>query len=67
MERRIGEQFDYNGVTLEVVKQPLENNDVGKYCNGCYFNKGYYCCYKGECCYGSRSDSTSVIFKKVEK
>ena len=31
MERQLGEKFDYQGVTLKVIK------DKGSGCEGCYF------------------------------
>ena len=64
MERKIGERFDYKGKTLEVVEQ---NIYIG--CNGCYFFN-YITCYGlqvGKCCFISRSDCKSVIFKEVKK
>ena len=35
MERKVGEVFDYNGVTLITI----ENNS----CEGCFFNDGNIC------------------------
>ena len=64
MEREIGERFNYNGTTLEVVKQ-----DIYRGCYGCYFFN-YHTCYglpTGKCCYISRSDKKSVIFKEALK
>ena len=64
MERLIGEQFEYSGVTLEVV----ENSS----CIGCYFYDGGISCsvYNDDsiedCGPNRRSDGKSVIFKKVE-
>ena len=64
MERLIGEHFDYDGTTLEVVKcRP---------CRECYFLnrticfKGYNNDIAGSCCPMYRSDRTSVIFKEME-
>ena len=65
MERKIGEQFDYNGVTLEVV-------DWEEHCKGCYFFKGCCICEEhdvevtGECVYDKRIDGKFVKFQKVE-
>lgn len=65
MERQIGEQFEYGGVTLEVVESGA--------CKGCYFfNTGYhvYCEehdseITGDCGPFNRVDGKSVSFKKV--
>ena len=63
MERQIGERFDYDGVTLEVV-------DSGT-CKGCHLFKGFLYCEEhdvevtGDCWPINRSDGKSVIFKKV--
>ena len=64
MERQIGEQFDYDGVRLEVVESGP--------CKGCFFfvnGANIYCKgFNGEIngpCIG-RSDGKSVKFKKVE-
>ena len=64
MERQIGEQFDFGGVTLEVVESGP--------CKGCFFFKGTIHCegynndIAGSCGQFNRSDGESVIFKKVE-
>ena len=64
MERQIGEQFDYEGVRLEVVESGP--------CKGCFFfvnGANIYCKgFNGEIngpCIG-RSDGKSVKFQKVE-
>ena len=64
MERQIGEQFDYEGVMLEVVESGP--------CKGCFFfvnGANIYCkVFNGEItgpCIG-RSDNKSVKFQKVE-
>lgn len=60
MERKIGEIFKYNDVTLEVV-----NANPG--CEGCYFKQrlcGESIYITGPC--NSRKDKTSVIFKEVK-
>ena len=67
MEQKIGERFEYKDTTLEVVEQPIDNKVKRIYCNGCYFNTSSYCSYKGKCCFISRSDCKSVIFKEVGK
>lgn len=61
--RKIGERFNYEGVTLEVVE--------GKSCSGCYF-KGT-CHYddkassaSGNCVSMSRADGKSVVFVPVD-
>ena len=63
MERQIGEQFDFEGVTLEVVESGP--------CKGCHFfvaGANIYCKeFNGDItgpCIG-RSDGKSVMFKKV--
>ena len=67
MERKIGERFIYDGVTLEV--DMLKNG----LCKGCYFYGGYIKCQNrevrntiGTCSPFSRNDVKNVIFKKVE-
>lgn len=62
MERKIGEIFEYNGEWY----QCLEDNG----CNECAFRDAK--CYDiremfGNCAVRNRSDSESVIFKKLEK
>jgi len=57
-EHKIGDTFDYKGITLMVVPDPLEG------CAGCYFE------YKGECsntcCLPSeRSDETGIMYKEI--
>ena len=63
MERKIGEIFEFDGETLEVVER------LG--CGGCYFNS----CDGSSCfayvnvsgsCVTSKPDSKSVIFKRVD-
>lgn len=64
MERQIGEQFDYEGVMLEVVESGP--------CKGCFFFvnevniecKGFNGEINGPCI--GRSDGESVKFQKVE-
>ena len=58
MERRIGDIFNHDGVTLEVVEE-IDG------CDYCYL-KEYGCCDSNWTCTG-RSDGKSVIFKKVDK
>ena len=65
MERGIGDQFEYNGVTLEVV----EHQD----CLGCYFYKHYIRCNNtairetlGACEDFKRNDLKNIIFKEVK-
>lgn len=68
MERPIGEIFDYNGKTLEVVKsiEDIEN----WYCTDCYFRPFISCtcltAIAGHCSSGLRKDRTNVIFKEVK-
>lgn len=68
MERKIGEEFEYNGVRLKVVEE------YG--CDKCYFRHlKYYpgACSSSEhynihgCCNVSRNDKKSVQFVKVEE
>ena len=64
MERQIGERFDYDGVTLEVVESGA--------CKGCLFFKGFLHCEEhdmevtGDCGPVNRSDGKSVKFQNVE-
>jgi hypothetical protein len=63
-ERKIGEQFDYEGTTLEVVP------DTEPHCSGCFFvEKG---CedsrdIRGSCTYMARKAYESVKFLEVSK
>ncbi|MDD5791451.1 MAG: hypothetical protein PUD22_02575 [Erysipelotrichaceae bacterium] len=66
MERQIDEQFEYDGVTLEVVESGS--------CKCCYFFKGEYnhCGgynndIAGPCGLFNRCDGKSVIFKEVKE
>ncbi len=72
MERKIGERFDYNGTTLEVVEQSIENKDIARVCKGCYLKDINVDCYEkhkitGECSCYLRIDRKEVIFKEIEK
>ena len=65
MERDVGDQFEYNGVTLEVVEH--------KDCLGCYFHKNYIRCNNttiretiGACEDFKRNDLKNIIFKEAE-
>ena len=66
MERQLGEKFDYQGVTLKVVK------DKGSGCEGCYFGANQSSCIDsvrdaiGPCGEYTRSDGCAVIFKKLK-
>ena len=66
MERQLGEKFDYNGVTLKVVK------DKKCCCDRCYFGANESSCsYEvrdaiGPCGEYTRSDGLAVIFKKLK-
>ena len=66
MEQKVGEKFNYNGVTLEVV----EAHDKYSYCDGCYFDSIECRELKGDilgfCYANNRKDGKSVTFKKVE-
>lgn len=65
MERQVGEVFDYDGVTLEVIEHGA--------CLACYFYKERIYCgdlkrdILGSCGNINRSDRKMVVFKKVEK
>lgn len=68
MERRIGEQFYYGGVTLEVC---VAKSPISKPCEDCYFLHNEKC-FKfmditGKCSDTFREDKRSVYFKEVEK
>ena len=66
MERKIGEEFDFLGVNLEVTEG--EENS----CDGCYICGTQICVYEciinflGSCASSEREDNNDVIFKKVE-
>ena len=66
MEHKLGEKFNYNGVTLKVVK------DKGSGCEGCYFGANHSSCIDsvrdaiGPCGEYTRSDGYAVIFKKLK-
>ena len=66
MERQLGEKFDYQGVTLKVVK------DKGSDCDRCYFGANNISCSYGvrdiigPCGEYTRSDGQAVIFKKLK-
>lgn len=65
MEKKIGETFKYNGVTLITIED--KNNDG---CKECYFLNGSICtvCNNSEifCTASCRDDNKNVTFKKVE-
>ena len=64
--RPIGEKFEYEGTTLEVVEAKEDP------CEGCYFIDSKYCLIgdvqdiEGYCFSSVREDGKDVIFKKVE-
>ena len=66
MERQLGEKFDYQGVTLKVLK---DNNCC---CDRCYFGANNISCSDsvrdtiGPCGEYTRSDGQAVIFKKLK-
>ena len=67
--RPIGEKFEHNGVTLEVVKDNDRN-----LCKGCYFDRYIDHCYNerninitGRCADPYRTDHKNVIFKEVKQ
>ena len=66
MERKIGEQFEYNGVMLKVIIAR------GHYCRGCYFYDETVGCHciglietLGYCSRARREDETYIIFKEI--
>ena len=66
MKRKIGEEFEYEGVKLKVV-------EAHNYCESCYFDGTRECCSDkftatviGECMPMQRDDYEEVIFEKVE-
>ena len=66
MERKIGEIFEYNGKTLEVVETKSDT------CYKCCFKEETGCCSKnksktGECEMIKRTDRRPVIFVEVKK
>ena len=66
MERRIGEKFEYDGVTLEVAVAPY-----GNHCSNCYFLLNDKCAESmditGKCYESFRKDHRRVYFKEVKK
>ena len=60
MERKIGEIFEYNGEWYQCVV-------AIQGCRECSFRTHDYCTRHLECLSDTRSDKTSVIFKKLEK
>ena len=66
MERKIGEEFEYDGKKLRVIEEPFDT------CDGCYFN-GKVCQEAsilkiiGNCgCIILRKDKINIIFKEVK-
>ena len=60
MERKVGEIFEYNGEWYQCVV-------AIQGCRECSFRTHDYCTRHLECLSDTRSDKTSVIFKKLEK
>lgn len=65
MERQVGEIFEYNGEWYQCVEQPKQC-DCAIVCELCAFS-AVSNCELDECSGTYRSDSKSVIFKKLEK
>lgn len=65
MERKVGEIFEYNGEWYQCVEQPKQH-DCFTVCELCSFNV-IGNCDLDKCSGTYRSDSKSVIFKKLEK
>lgn len=65
MDKKIGEVFEHNGVTLITIED--KNNDG---CKGCYFFNSNICIVENDqhisCSALCRDDNKSVIFRKVE-
>ena len=67
MERKLGEEFEHNGVMLKVIRAK------DHYCRGCYFNNettGCLCCIGlietiGYCSRANREDGQYIIFKEI--
>lgn len=60
MERKLGEKFDYEGITLEVVE------DAYNICDGCFFDNNDCMSVseiRGDCC--RRRDNKHVLFKDI--
>ena len=66
MDKKIGEVFQYNGVTLITIEDKNNNNG----CKGCYFFNSNICIVENDqhisCSALCRDDNKSVIFRKVE-
>lgn len=65
MERKVGEIFEYNGEWYQCVEQPKQH-DCFTVCELCSFNV-IGNCDLDKCSGTYRSDSKSVIFKKLKK
>lgn len=65
MERKVGEIFEYNGEWYQCVEQPKQY-DCATVCELCAFS-AVGNCELDKCSGTYRSDSKSVIFKKLEK
>lgn len=65
MERQVGEIFEYNGEWYQCVEQPKQY-DCATVCELCAFS-AVGNCELDKCSGTYRSDSKSVIFKKLEK
>jgi len=59
--KQLGEKFEENGVTFEVVKAPNPAD-----CTGCYFRRKFEHCGSLRCSADEREDGEIVIFKEVE-
>lgn len=65
MERKVGEIFEYNGEWYQCVEQPKQY-DCATVCELCAFS-AVGNCELDKCSGTYRSDSKSVIFKKLEE
>lgn len=62
IERKIGERFDYNGLTVEVVETEYH------ICDKCaFFEKIFDFCHNIKCANYERSDHKNIYFKEVKK
>lgn len=72
MERKVGEIFELDGITLEVIDQPFDGHPK-RPCEDCYFDGSVKCQYPrvfniiGKC--GARyfrTDKQNAMFKRID-
>ena len=76
MYKEIGDIFEYQGVTLQVVESCgisckgctaiQQCNGIQHCCNNCYFYETFGHCGTMLCSHIERKDHKDVIFKKVQ-